>query len=385
MVASITNHMQVTYNKMLKSLDLLDFQANKMRLIKNSFCRYYDEKEKIIMKDKQSRKYQLTINNPIPDFTHDTIKQICFTRYKSFRYSALVDEIGNCGTYHTHIFISFDSPVRFSSLKKHFPTAHIETAKGSIEQNLEYLKKSGKWKGTDKAETTIEGSFEEFGERPPENKGKRKDLEELYHMIIDEGLTNAEIIRLNQDYIMEIDKLDKIRTMYLQDKFRCERRTDLSVCYVYGLTGAGKSRDILDEFGDENVYRVTDYVHPFDGYCNEPIIVFEEFRSSLPLKEILNYLDIYPIQLKARYANKFACFKKIFLCTNWKLEKQYSDLQSSDKESWDAFLRRIHKVKEYTENGIATYDSVTEYLDRHHTFTPVSKLPTDEQMNIPFI
>lgn len=282
------------------------------------------------------------------------------------------------------MYLHFNNPIRFTTIKKNFPTAHIEVARGSIEQNIDYLKKEGKWKSTKKAETTVPNTFEEFGERPKENKGKRKDMEELYHMIVDEELSNAEILRINQDYILQLDKIDKVRTTYLQEKFKGTRRLDLEVTYVFGITGSGKSRDILDEYGDENVYRVTDYQNSFDYYTSEPVIVFEEFRSSLQLKEMLNYLDIYPIQLKARYSNKYACFTKIYICTNWNLEMQYKDIQRTDKESWNAFLRRIHKVKEYTANGVITYKSVSDYLKREDDFIQLNNLTKDEQLEIPF-
>ncbi|MSS11684.1 hypothetical protein FYJ38_24050 [Clostridium sp. WB02_MRS01] len=337
-------------------------------------------------KDKQSRKYQLTINNPAENgFNHGKIKEILVARFKSFEYGAMSDEIGEQGTPHTHVFVCFCSPVRFSMIKKHFSTAHIEAVAGSIEQNLDYLKKERKWAETAKAETSVPGTFEEWGDRPPENLGKDKDLENLYRMVVDEGLSNAEIIRTNNDYIMQIDKLDKIRTTYLQEKFKGERRLDLAVEYTFGFTGTGKSRGILDEFGDSNVYRVTDYDHPFDHYSCEPVLVFEEFRSSLPLSDMLNYLDIYPITLKARYANKYACFSRIFIVTNWELEKQYAERQITDKESFQALLRRIHKVKHYvSKDEVIIYDSVDDYLNRNNKFIPIKKLSKEEQLEIPF-
>lgn len=337
-------------------------------------------------KDKQSRKYQLTINNPAnTGFSHDKIKEFLVTRFSTLDYGAMSDEIGEQGTPHTHVFVCFRSPVRFSMIKKHFPTAHIEAVAGSVEQNLTYLQKTGKWADTAKAETSVPGTFEEWGDRPPENLGKDKDLEALYHMVVDEGLSNAEIIRLNNDYIMQIDKLDKIRTTYLQEKFKGERRLDLAVEYTFGATGTGKSRGILDEFGDANVYRVTDYDHPFDHYSCEPVLVFEEFRSSLPLSDMLNYLDIYPITLKARYANKYACFSRIFIVTNWELEKQYAERQITDKESFQALLRRIHKVKHYvSKDEVITYDSVDDYWNRSNKFIPINKLSKEEQLKIPF-
>lgn len=347
-------------------------------------CRICNRKDVIaIVTDKQSRRFQLTINNPVPDFTHDKIKEILATKFKSFSYAAMVDEIGiKEQTPHTHIYVSFTNGVRFSTIKKHFPTAHIESARGSVKQNLEYLQKTGKWLETEKSETTIAGTFEELGERPRENKGKRGDLEELYHMIVEEELSNTDIIRYNNDYILQIDKLDKLRTMYLQEKFKGTRRLDLEVVYVYGLTGAGKTRDIYAEHSDENVYRVTDYKHPFDGYTTESVLVFEEYRNSLPLKDMLNYLDIYPIQLCARYANKYACYTKVYICTNWKLEKQYEYEQKEDSESYNALLRRIHKVKEYTAQGIIEYPDVSTYFNRTNSFVPTNELSIPEQEKI---
>ena len=151
---------------------------------------------------------------------------------------------------------------------------------------------------------------------------------------------------------------------------------------MYGLTGAGKTRDIYAEHSDENVYRVTDYKHPFDGYSTESILVFEEFRNSLPLKEMLNYLDIYPIQLCARYANRYACYTKVYICTNWKLEKQYEYEQKEDIESYNALLRRIHKVKEYTAQGIIEYPDVSTYFNRANSFVPTNELSIPEQETI---
>ena len=51
------------------------------------------------------------------------------------------------------------------------------------------------------------------------------------------------------------------------------------------------------------------------------------------------------------------------------LEKQYPEIQREDEESWNAFLRRIHKVIIYDKSGKQTeYNSVKEYLDRNDGF-----------------
>lgn len=62
--------------------------------------------------------------------------------------------------------------------------------------------------------------------------------------------------------------------------------------YISGATGTGKTRGVLEKNGYSNVYRVTDYLHPFDSYNGQPVIAFDEFRSSLRIKEMLLFCDI---------------------------------------------------------------------------------------------
>ena len=46
-------------------------------------------------------------------------------------------------------------------------------------------------------------------------------------------------------------------------------------------------------------------------------------------------------------------------------------MQEDNKETWQAFLRRIKKVFVYGDNGVQKYDSVEKYLNRSE-FVPVS-------------
>ena len=183
-------------------------------------------------------------------------------------------------------------------------------------------------------------------------------------MVLD-NMSNAEILAQNQDYILQIDKLDKVRTIILTERFKDTVRLDLEVIYVSGATGTGKTRGVLERNGYGNVYRVTDYLHPFDSYSAQPIIAFDEFRSSIKIKDMLLYCDIYPLELPSRYTNKYACYNRVYIISNWPLEKQYWDIQKSDNESWRAFLRRIHKVIVYNSLGnITEYSSVKDYFKR---------------------
>lgn len=318
----------------------------------------------------QRNSFQLTINNPLPDYSHEKIKGILHTQFKTLKFYCMADEVGEQGTEHMHIYIIFSSRVRWNTVKKHFPTAHIEIAHATATKNVEYIKKIGKWEETEKSSTRVEGTYEEWGTIPTQ-KGTIPAMEELFEMI-QAGFSNSQILAHNNDYIMNVDKLDRVRTMLLMDENKNNRRTDIKVIYVSGATGTGKTRMVLDKHGDSQVYRVTDYQHPFDGYECQNVMVFEEFRSGFRISDVLNYMDIYPIQLPARYSNKFACYHYLYFISNLTLEEQYQDVQRESKESWNSFLRRIHEVQVFQQDGkIDIYDSVKAYMERRRDFQPI--------------
>lgn len=306
--------------------------------------------------DTQSRKWQITINNPVEKgFTHDRIKEI-LSGMKSVIYWCMADEIGENGTYHTHLYLQGRGGINFSTVKKRFDGGHFEMAKGTAMQNKDYITKSGKWEKDRKHETQVADTFEEWGEMPVERQGARNDLADIYSMV-KQGMTNYEIMEQVPDVMFQLDKLETVRQT-IRDQEYAEKWRDLQVEYIYGDTGTGKTRYVMEKYGYKNVYRVTDYKHPFDGYMGQDVILFEEFRSSLSLGDMLKYLDGYPVVLPCRYANKQACFTKVYIGTNIPLDRQYADIQRESMEDFLAFLRRINVVKQYTDKGIRVYDMV---------------------------
>lgn len=303
---------------------------------------------KSVIDNTQSRKWQITINNPIEHgFTLDRIKEE-LTGLKSLVYWCMCDEIGENGTYHTHVYITLANGVRFNTLKNKFPPAHFELAHGTSQQNRDYILKEGKWSKDKKKETNLPDTFEEQGEMPIERQGARNDLADLYDQI-KSGKTNAEIIESNPEFMFNIDKIERARQTIIEDKYKSDFR-ELDVTYIFGPTGTGKTRSVMEKHGYENVFRVTDYDHPFDGYKNQEIIIFEEFRSSLKIRDMLNYLDGYPLELPCRYANKIACYTKVYIITNIDLAKQYLSVQEEHPETWQAFLRRIKTVQIFSKD-----------------------------------
>ncbi|MBQ8356086.1 MAG: hypothetical protein IJY40_10810 [Oscillospiraceae bacterium] len=90
----------------------------------------------------------------------------------------------------------------------------------------------------------------------------------------------------------------------------------------------------------------------FDSYKGQPVLVFEEFHSQISISDMLNFLDIYPVMLPARYYDRVACYTEVYITSNIPLEDQYPEIQKCKLETWKAFLRRIHTVTEFRRGGI---------------------------------
>ena len=110
----------------------------------------------------------------------------------------------------------------------------------------------------------------------------------------------------------------------------------------------------MEKHGYENVYRITNYEHPFDNYNGQKVILFDEFRSSLKIGDMLTYLDGYPVMLPCRYSNRVALFDTVYFATNIPIEEQYENVQAYEPETYKAFLRRIHEIKEIKRKPVQT-------------------------------
>ena len=300
----------------------------------------------------QSRKWLLTINNPQDHgMTHDEI----IDRAQKFNpdYFCMADEIGESGTYHTHLFLYSSSPMRFGTIKKRFPTAHIDRANGTVQDNRAYIRKEGKWVDTDKSETRVEGTFKEFGELPDEASEKSPKYAKLLQCV-KEGMSNKEILAIDPSFAFHLEHIDKLRQDIRFERYLTENRF-IKVHYLYGDSGTGKTRSIYEKHPPEEICRITHYPArgnvQFDAYKGQSVLVFEEFHSEIPISMMLNLLDIYPLMLPARYHDRIACYLTVYITSNIPLEEQYKDIHKDKLETWNAFLRRIHTVTEFRKDG----------------------------------
>lgn len=339
------------------------------------------------------RRWQLTINNPNDyGFDHQRIKEI-LCEFKSLTYYCMCDEQGT--THHTHIYFVCANGVRFRTVQERFEKkAHIEYPRGTHKQNRDYITKENP-KYLEKAETKIDGTFEEWGELPPDRQGQRTDLDALYDVIAS-GSTVEQIVSDYPEYIMQIDKIQKAIDVVNSKRNKTQLR-DVWVNYVYGVPRSGKTSFWYGgRYDYSEVYRISNYNNPWDNYQSEKVVILDEFRSSLPLEFMLNVMDRYPLQLPSRYNNKWASFTEVIIISNMPLYSQYSHIQKSDQITKDlqfkAFLDRINTVwvfndtETYQPEFFGTLEKYNEKYDKlgYKKISKDIQLSLNLQEEIPF-
>jgi len=233
---------------------------------------------------------------------------------------------------HGQGFIRFNHAVSMSAVKTRLNSnsLHLEPKRGTDFEAASYC-----WKEAE--------PFTEIGERPTED-GSEKDTSvwDVILRMLESGASSRDIMmEYPAAYARYASGIEKMKMELISNSINHWR--ELTVTYLWGTTGVGKTRTILESCEDpSDVYRVTDYRNPFDNYRGQSTILFEEFRSSLPIEAMLIYLDGYICELPARYANKVSAWKTVYVVSNIPLASQYANVQHNHPETYAALLRRIH-------------------------------------------
>lgn len=299
------------------------------------------------MSDKVSKSWFAVFNNPADHGYEGTPEEICeklkteWIESSSTRSGAWVYCISAQGLHHVHMVLEDVKSMRFTSVKKSYAVGmHFSPTLGKKSEVEDYINKTGKWE--EKGEKIIYSTF--HGEIKG-NQGRRNDLYKLYDMI-KEGYSDYQILEENPQYMNYLDRVSKVRETLRYEEFKIKRRLDLHVEYWYGLPGVGKTSGVLDMYGDDKVYIVTDYRHPWDGYKGQDVVLFDDFDSHrILLNDLLKWLDVYPLELPARFSNKIACYTKVYFTSNLAPEEMWKEDYRWNPDQYDALMRRIHVVK----------------------------------------
>lgn len=272
----------------------------------------------------QSRSWVLTI----PAEKHDRAAVIA--ALEPYTYVGQLER-GESGYLHWQVLIENPSPVRFLTLKTRLPAAHIEPRQGTVAQAVAYVTKED-------TRVADEIPLAKGEIRTSDEKGRRSDVERVRAAILEEGRSVDDVL-LN---LPEAARMPRYVSELAAARDRQAARgaeRDVAVTYVYGEPGAGKTRWVYDTH--EDVYRVTNYHHPFDAYDGQQVLVFDEFAGQLDIQMMNNLLDRYPLDLPARYRDRPARYTEAVIVSN---------LAPWDVYVWEpavirrAFARRLGRV-----------------------------------------
>ena len=257
---------------------------------------------------------------------------------------------------HCHIIIQHKNQIEFDHLKKLMPYGDIEKQRGTNKECYEYClhidPKSLEKEKVQYDESCIKTNIEDLEAWKKLNNGlgSRNDLIQIVEDIKN-GATKKEIKETYpSQYVRYSNAFEKIQQEYLEEEVGNKFRK-LEVVYIHGSTGVGKTRYVMEKYGYQNVYHISSYGYGmFDSYKGQDVMLFDEFRSSIPIAQMLCYLDGYPLYLPARYNNKLAMFTKVYIISNIPISAQYLNVQRDEPKTYDAFLRRINAVYDFDKS-----------------------------------
>lgn len=237
------------------------------------------------------RAYALTINNPLVEHEATLCNSLSYD-YLIYQY-----EMSTSGTPHIQAYCFFSKRVAFSALKALLPSAHIESAKGSPQQNIHYCSKpvpSCACKHCrDPLPIRLDGPYE-YGARPVQ--GKRNDLVEAT-LMIDAGHSVLGIVKANRKMLRVKRYLDSYIRLCIPPR---DRNIPPNVYIRWGEPGVGKTRWCYDNYS--TVYKCpapsSSGTVWFDGYVGQSCILLDDWPLVDCKDDLYNFLldlcDRYP-------------------------------------------------------------------------------------------
>lgn len=284
-------------------------------------------------KTTQSRSWMATIS------AEKTSRKEIEEALTSYNYLGQLEEGEEDGYRHWQLIIDGgQSPIRFSTLKRRLPTAHLEPRSGPIQQAINYVTKK-------ETRVSEEPRLEHGTIRHSDETGRRKDVEVVREAILEKGLSADEVF-------LQVPESNRMTAMVeklvaARDRSRHTKPRQLEVIWLYGPPGTGKT-SLAVEMGGKSYYRVTDYQNPFDAYSGEEVLILDEFDGEMRLSTLLNVLDIWPTTLPARYADRVAAYNQVVLISNEVPCSFYAWAPVSRRQ---ALARRINTIMHVDTDG----------------------------------
>lgn len=268
---------------------------------------------------RRMRRITFTINNYTPE-EERSLKDIDCTTWIIFG-----KERGEAGTPHLQGACVFNNAKTLSAIKKipGFSRAHIETMRGTPQQNKEYCSK--------------EGDVFEKGSLP--QQGKRNDIHDAVEQI-QAGVSLQELASTAEGAVA-IVKYHKGLTV-LKSLLTKGRDVPPRVFWLHGRTGTGKTRSAMEFATDKSYWISSGTLVWFDGYSGEEVAIFDDLRTNhCKFSMLLRLLDIYPMRVPFKGGFVQWVPRVIIVTSPYDPTTMWSLRNDEDKQQ---LVRRCHRI-----------------------------------------
>ena len=270
-----------------------------------------------------------TINN----WTQSDLFAVNMLMKQKANYGCYSEEVGEEeGTPHLQGYIHLGNALSLLVMKKSLCRAHFIVANGDAKENRIYCGAEDYIKD---GKTKLKNStFKEYGVLP-QGQGKRTDIKEITDAIRNHELTMEDIMFNYPDMYLKYSRsFEKMFTAVQQP-----RQSAPNVYWRWGLAGVGKTRYVVDTYGQENIY-IKDNSIWWDGYNIQETILIDDFDNSIPFRTLLRILDRYAYQGQVKGGYVHINSSNIYITCEFPPSHYWSDNYLAQ------ILRRLTSVQE---------------------------------------
>lgn len=233
---------------------------------------------------------------------------------------------------HYQGWIQFRNKKRMGGVKTLFRTKkiHVESCRGSPEQNDTYCKKDGAW--------VHKGKFL--------SQGCRSDLEQIARELMDPKKTLNQVILDHPEKAIQYGRgFAHLKKVVLEEAAPNWRNVFVEV--KWGKTGTGKTRDAMNNLLKDDTFKIQGHQIGkwWDGYHGQKHIVIDEYSNNVPISKMLELLDGYKIRLEVKGSFTFAQWTYVTITTNLKPDEIHENARPEHRA---ALQRRVDTWTEYT-------------------------------------
>lgn len=229
-------------------------------------------------------------------------------------YVVQIEVCPKTGKHHLQGYIEYKTRKRFDYVKKRLPGAHLETAKGSPDDNVEYCTKTS---------SRVLGPWT-YGSPAPWEQGKRSDLADAYE-IIKEGGSIVDIAEFSPAVAIRYGRGCETLISHLDEP----RRWQTQGIVYWGVSGGGKSHKAWSENPDAYDKDDTKW---WTGYNGQDVVIWDDFDpTQIRLSFLLKLLDKYPMRVETKGGYVQMKATKVIFTSNFDPVTWYNDVAGALK------------------------------------------------------